>query len=112
LAFKRAGYEELPARLSRNNGFDGVFVKFDADRNPIKIFISESKFSSTGSFPLNETKNMGRQMSKQWIDANIRKMLAHGDPDTMKTAMMLQRHSEVVKLKANALSSNGVIAGT
>ncbi|NOZ54342.1 MAG: hypothetical protein GXP08_14625 [Gammaproteobacteria bacterium] len=57
ITMQKAGFEELPAtRLPRNNGFDGVWLKRDASGNVSDIVITESKFSSTGSASLTQTK--------------------------------------------------------
>lgn len=107
LAYQRAGYQELPARLSSNNGFDGVFVRYGADGSPVDIVINESKFSSTGSFSLANTKTMGRQLSSEWINGNIQKMLLSDDPAVVDTARLLRNNSELIRVKANALNPQG-----
>jgi hypothetical protein len=108
IVLRRAGYKEIPARLSSNNGFDGVFVKYGPDGNPVKIVVTESKFSSTGSFSLTNTKTMGRQLSPLWIDANIEKMRFSDDPAVVATARLLRSNSELITIKANALNPQGV----
>ena len=108
LVFQRAGYSALPARLPSNNGFDGVFVKYDVDgMTPIDIIINESKFTSTGRTSLSNT-NMGRQMSPEWIDANIQKMRFSDDPAVVDTARLLRNNSELIRVKANVLDPQGV----
>ena len=104
---KRAGYEEIPARLPRNNGIDGVFVKKDANGEITDIIVSESKYSSTGKARMSDTKNMGRQMSDKWIKENIRKMQLSKDPEVRKTARILKRNEELIRKKANVLDPNG-----
>lgn len=59
---QRAGYKEMDARLPSNHGFDGVWVKRNADGNIVDIVITESKFTSSGRPKLPKT-NMGKQMS-------------------------------------------------
>lgn len=103
----RAGYQSLDARLPSNNGFDGVWIKYGADGNPVDIIISESKFSSTGRASLSTT-NMGKQMDSDWIAANLRKMQTSPDPAVRKTFRILQENRDIVRLKANVLDPNGV----
>jgi hypothetical protein len=108
LIFQRAGYQELPARLPSNNGFDGVFIKYDADGvTPIDIIINESKFTSTGRVSLSNT-NMGRQMSPEWIDANIQKMMNSSNQDVVETGFMLDAYRNIVRTKFNVLNPQGV----
>jgi len=106
LTFKRAGYKVQNARLPSNNGFDGVWAKFGTDGNPIDIIISESKFSSTVRASLSNT-NMGKQMSREWIEANIRKMETSSDPAVRRTFRLIDENMDIVRLKANVLDPNG-----
>jgi hypothetical protein len=72
---QRAGYTELPGRLPGNRGFDGIWVKYAADKTTItEVVITESKYAQDGVFVLADTATMGKQMSNQWINANITKM--------------------------------------
>jgi hypothetical protein len=108
LTNQRAGYAELEARLPSNNGFDGVFVKYDVDGiTPTDISINESKFTSTGRASLSNT-NMGRQMSPEWIDANIQKMRFSDNPAVVDTARLLRNNSELIRVKANVLNEQGL----
>ena len=45
-------------------GFDGLFMQFDADGNPSGIMAVESKF---GNAKLRKTSNSGKQMSDVWV---------------------------------------------
>ncbi|THB69294.1 MAG: RHS repeat-associated core domain-containing protein, partial [Gammaproteobacteria bacterium] len=108
ITMQKAGYQELPARLSRNNGFDGVWVKYDTDGGIVDIVISESKFSSTGSASLTNTKTMGKQLSSEWIDANIQKMRLSDDAAVRNTARMLQRNRDIIRTKAAVINPAGV----
>lgn len=107
LVYQRAGYQELPARLSSNQGFDGVFVKYGADGGPIDIIINESKCTSTGRTSLSNT-NMGKQMSSACIDENIQKMMNHVDTSVMETGFFLDANRSIIRTKANVLNPQGV----
>jgi hypothetical protein len=107
LVYRRAGYTELPARLSSNNGFDGVFVKYDARGQPIDIIINESKFASNGRARFGET-NMGTQMGTRWIDGNINNMLRAADLDVQRTGRLLRENPELIRRKVNVTDANGV----
>lgn len=104
----RAGYEELPSKLSGNRGIDGVFVKRGSDGNISDIIISESKFSSSGRATLSNTKRMGRQLSDEWIDTNIQKMIRSSDPAVQQTGRLLRNYRSLIRKKANVLDSAGV----
>ncbi|MES1191717.1 MAG: hypothetical protein ABUS47_11650 [Steroidobacter sp.] len=95
-------------RLSSNNGFDGVFVKYDTDGvSPLDIIINESKFTSTGKASLSNT-NMGRQMSPSWIDANIQKMMNSSNPTIMENGFFLDVNRDLIRTKINVLNPQGV----
>ena len=108
ITMQKAGYQELPARLSSNNGFDGVWIKHDSNGNIADIVITESKFSSTGSASLTNTKTMGKQLSSEWIDANIQKMRLSADVDVRRTARMLERNRDLIRPKAAVINPSGV----
>lgn len=97
----------MPARLSRNNGFDGVWTKYNSDGSIADIIISESKFTSTGKASLTNTKTMGRQLSPEWIDGNIQKMLNSTDPAVVETGLFLDANRSLIRTKANALDAAG-----
>ena len=107
-AMMRAGYVEMPARLPCNTGFDGVFVKYKPDGTIDDIIITESKFSSTGRASLTETKTMGTQLSTEWVDANIKKMLDAADPAVEATGLFLQQNRQFVRTKFDVLGPDGV----
>ena len=107
---QRAGFTELPAKLPRNNGFDGVWVKKDAQGNVTKIIITESKFASNGNGSLATTKTMDKQLSPEWIQKNITKMLNSKDPTVVRTAQLLNDHKHlpnVFGVKAAVIDSAG-----
>jgi len=105
---RRAGYDELPATLPSNQGFDGVWVKRGADGNLTDIVITESKFSATGKLKLSDTKTMGRQLSTKWINANIQKMLDSPNPSTYQTGKLLDANKTMIRLKAAVTNPQGV----
>jgi hypothetical protein len=107
LVFQRAGYQELPAKLASNNGFDGVFVKHDVWGRPSDIIVNESKFTSTWNVSLSNT-GMGLQTSPSWINANIQKMLLSDDLAVRNTGKLLQENREMVRVKINVLDGQGV----
>ena len=109
LTMRRAGYEELPARLSSNNGFDGVWIKRAANGDIADLMITESKFASDGLLRLTTTKTMGRQMSAPWIDANIQRMLNSADPAVVRTGQLLDANRSLIRGKAAVLDPEGVL---
>lgn len=104
--YRRAGYQQMDARLPSNHGFDGVFVKRGADGNVRDIIINESKYSSTGRASLANT-SMGRQMSPSWINENIQKMMNSADPAVMETGFFLDANRAMIRAKANVLDPWG-----
>lgn len=103
----RAGYEELPARLSRNNGFDGVWVKRGPNGEIVDIIVSESKYGAEGTASLSKTKTTGKQLSDEWIDANIEKMLESTDAEVRRTGELLQQKRSMIRTKGNVLDAEG-----
>ena len=99
----RAGYNELPARLPGNQGFDGVYVRYAKNGAPIDLIITESKYSSTGRAYLTNTKTMGKQLSGQWVDANIEKLLDSNNSSLIETGRFLRKHKSLIRKKANVL---------
>ncbi len=108
LTMRRAGFDELAARLSGNQGFDGVFVRHSASGSIADIVITESKFASDGKLRLDTTRGMGRQLSPQWIDGNIQRMLNSSDPAIVRTGMTLDANRSLIRAKAAVTNANGV----
>jgi len=108
LTMRRAGFDELPARLPGNQGFDGVWAKRGSNGSIIDLVITESKYASSGKLRLTNTATMGRQMSPQWIDANIQRMLNSTDPSVVRSGMLLQANRNMVRGKAAVLNPQGV----
>lgn len=92
LTLRRAGFEELPARLKSNNGFDGVWIRKNADGEITDLIITESKFSSTGRAYLPQTATKGQQLSEEWIEKTIKEMLKQrNNAAVRKTALEIQK---------------------
>ena len=81
----KKGYTKLPSKVEGNHGIDGVYVKYDKNGNIKELVIAEAKF---GRSRLGKT-SMGRQMSDQWIDGNINKMLRSDDVATRNAGRIL-----------------------
>ena len=112
ITLQRAGYEELPARLPRNNGFDGVWIKRDA-KGSIEdiivykdIIITESKFSTKGKPRLSNTSK-GPQMGDDWIEANIEKMIDDADPSVKNTGKILEENMHLIRRKGVVIDASG-----
>jgi RHS repeat-associated protein len=75
----KRGYEKLPSHVEGNHGIDGVYVKRDANGNINDLVIGEAKF---GNSRLNKNTSMGPQMSKKWVEANIKKMMKSNNKAT------------------------------
>jgi RHS repeat-associated protein len=105
-AMRRAGYTQLPSKLPGNRGIDGVFVKYGQDGRIKDIIVTESKYGDT---PLKQTKTMGKQMSNEWIAANIEKMERSTDPAVRETARVLKKAWDdgQVRKKINVLGEDG-----
>lgn len=89
------GFERLEARLPGNRGFDGVYVIRIGGRI-VSATIGEAKFtlSSSNRLRLSNTVNMGQQMSRQWVDANIANMRRSPNPEVRRTASLLTDFKE------------------
>jgi len=108
LTMRRAGFNELPARLPGNRGFDGVFVKNGANGSITDIVITESKFATNGVRQLTQNRTTGRQLSPQWINANIQRMLNSSDPSIVRTGMTLDANRSLIRARAAVTNANGV----
>jgi RHS repeat-associated protein len=105
LVMSRAGYNKLPSKVGSNNGFDGVYIKYGRNGEIQDIIINESKF---GTSKLSTTVDGFKQMSPDWIDMNIRKMLRSSDADVRATGKLLRDNIDLIKTKMNRLTPNGV----
>ncbi|BCZ45190.1 hypothetical protein psyc5s11_12570 [Clostridium gelidum] len=79
-------YTKLPSKVEGNHGIDGVYVKHDVNGNINDVVIGEAKF---GNSRLGNT-SMGKQMSDDWIDANIGKMGLSSDKATREAGKALR----------------------
>lgn len=79
--FKQDDYLAYDAKIpgfNGNNGFDGVYIKKDASGNVTDIIINEVKQVNSGSIslsPANTATGLPRQMTDEWIDNVIERML-------------------------------------
>jgi hypothetical protein len=98
--FKQDNYKapdefKIPG-FNGNNGFDGVYIKKDAVGNVTDIIINEVKQVNNGAIALssaNTATGLPRQMTNDWIDNVIERML---QPNT----------SQSVKNLANLIKAN------
>jgi hypothetical protein len=109
LTMLRAGYEELPAKLPGNKGFDGVWIKQGPGGIISDIIITESKFSSTGTMHLTTTKTMGQQLSNRWIDANLEQMVRSNNPAVQESANLLYQNKFMIRTKTAVLDPSGIL---
>lgn len=112
LVFERAGYEKLASKVGSNNGFDGVYVKYDksGEVNEIVVndlIINESKFSSSGKVKLGKTVTGFEQMDPDWIMMNIDKMLNSSDSAVRKTGQLLLDNLSKIRTKLNLMTPDG-----
>ena len=103
-----AGYQQLPSKLPGNRGFDGVFVRRGTAGAIDDLVVVESKFAASGRASLPMTKTMGRQMSDQWIDSTVQRMLRAEDRSLRQTGRMLFDNQASIRRKANVLDATGV----
>ena len=89
------GYKKLPSKINGNQGIDGIYVKNNLDGSVHEIIVVENKVDKS---QLNRgTENRAPQMSEQWVENNIDKMLGSPDPETRKTAQLLRENADKVK---------------
>lgn len=65
-------------------------------------------FSSTGSASLTQTITMGQQLSARWINANIQKMRVSADAGVRRTARILERNQDLIRIKAAVIDPSSV----
>ena len=89
---KKKGYKKYPSKVGSNNGFDGVYIKFDKKGNVGDIVINESKFGGSRLSKASVgNKVKVKQMSTRWINGNLDKMSSKkADKYVQKTAKMIQ----------------------
>jgi len=84
-------------------------MKKGADGEIEEIVLTESKFQKNGGKPrLKDTQNMGQQMSKDWVNANIEKMIGSADPDVRQTGYLLLLNKKLINKKAAVINSRGI----
>ena len=89
---KKRGYKKHPSKVGSNNGFDGVYIKFDKKGNVVDIVINESKFGSArlGKAKLGNKVKV-KQMSNDWIRGNLEKMRSkNADKYVRRTARIIE----------------------
>ena len=73
------GFVKHDSKFGSNHGFDGVYIKHDANGNVQEIIINEAKqIGTAGNIKLNGvTVNKGPQMSDLWVRQTIEEMRSH-----------------------------------
>jgi len=115
LVFEEAGFQKLPSKVGPNNGFDGVYVKYGPNGEIVDLVINESKFSSatnaaddyTGKYSLGKTVQGYIQMSTEWINMNIDKMLKSKDPKVVETGEVLDMNRAQIRKEINVVTPDG-----
>eukprot|EP00825_Cyclidium_porcatum_P003911 TRINITY_DN11813_c0_g1_i1.p3 TRINITY_DN11813_c0_g1~~TRINITY_DN11813_c0_g1_i1.p3 ORF type:complete len:172 (-),score=30.87 TRINITY_DN11813_c0_g1_i1:160-675(-) len=90
---KKQGYKKYPSRVGSNNGFDGVYIKFDKKGNVTDIVINESKFNTArlgDAYVGNKVKV--KQMSDAWIQGNLNKMRISRDEHVKETYKLISKY--------------------
>jgi hypothetical protein len=83
-------------------------VTYNADGTIFDLVISESKYSANGDAYLPMTETIGRQMSTEWIDAKIQRMVNSEDAAVAQTGQLLRLNRAVISRKVNVLDKYGV----
>lgn len=71
-----------------NYGFDGVYIKKDYKNDISEIIIAETKYCETGRIKMTNTAS-GNQMSSEWINDQLQKMITSEYIDTRNTANII-----------------------
>ena len=109
--FKQDDYLAYDSKIpgfNGNNGFDGVYIKKDASGNVTDIIINEVKQVNSGSIslsPANTATGLPRQMTDEWIDNVIERML---QPNT---SQQIKDLAQVIKNAKNQGKVTKVITG-
>jgi hypothetical protein len=80
------GYTKLKSKTSAIHGIDGVYIKTAKNNEIDEIIIIENKVDGSQL-----TSGLNRQMSKEWINDKIGKMLLSDDIDVRNTGLLLQQ---------------------
>jgi len=78
------GYKKLKSKVSSIHGIDGVYIKKGFGNKIEEIVIIENKVDKALLNP-----GPPRQMSSEWIQSNIQKMLTSSDPQVKETGRLL-----------------------
>ncbi len=86
------GYTKLKSKTSNIHGLDGVYIKKRGNRLIEEIIVIENKVDSAKLNP-----GPPRQMSIEWIEKNVKKMLQSKDNKVRKTGEILMRYKDKIK---------------
>ena len=84
-----SGYEELPSKVNKTQGIDGVYVRQNDEGRLTEVLIVENKVD--GGI-LAEG-----QMTEEWINGNVEKMLVHSDERVRQTGQLVRENPSLVR---------------
>ncbi|WP_113673557.1 hypothetical protein [Vallitalea guaymasensis] len=89
---KYPDYAKLDCKLPKNNGFDGVYVKYNKNGGLESVHIVEAKYGTSQLGTIKGVDGTGniKQMSNKWINDVIERMANSGDSKLMDIADTLQ----------------------
>lgn len=83
------GYRKLESKRDASHGLDGVYAKYDKDGELQQILLVESKTDSS--------KLRGGQMTDEWVDETVQKMLVHPNEAVRRTGELIMDNRHLVQ---------------
>ena len=87
------GYVTLPSKILGDQGIDHIFVKYASDGKILSVIFDETKYRVYPQWMealtnplglLSDTRAAGKQLSKGWIEWNLKRMAGSSDPAIAK----------------------------
>ena len=103
------GFIKLESKINGNQGFDGLFVKYDSNREVEEVVIVEAKYGTSSL----STSKKGKQMSEPWIIATIDGMINNNNLQIKNVGLMLDdirdSNPEIIYTKLIRTNKDGTI---
>ena len=86
---KRAGYMEVPSKITQIKGIDGVYLRHNNKGEMKEILVIENKVDS-GTLAKD-------QMTDEWVQNNVTLMLAHPNEAVRHTGQLIRDNPNLVR---------------
>jgi hypothetical protein len=98
------GFDEIyEIKNTRNNGVDRIAIKRSPNGEIFDVKLIEVKTTRSKKIKVGSTKYGGKQMSKNWLNSNLRKMRQSGNVELKKLALEISLYRKLNNLPINRL---------